>query len=281
MTSYDYDQTNAPSGTFTDVSSSLSYSCAIDSDSAIHCWGWDYNNQISGVPDGDFAQISAGYYHACAIDTTGSIHCWGDDTYDQVTNRPAGTFVQVSSGEYHSCAIDTDGAITCWGSGSFSETTVPELYSTCDSSLDADCDGVATANDCDDTNPAVLELSFFYGYNGAVYRYCEGEASFYDAENICNNIGLHLTYMENTEANTLLTNYIIENHSASDWWIGIDDPDSDGTWDYPHFNGNLFNYLNWGDGMPTSTDGHECGAMDTSGSWFNDDCSSLKAFVCR
>lgn len=48
--------------------------CALSSEGEVNCWG----NHLSEAPDGTFVQISCGTYHSCAVTDDGDIVCWGN-----------------------------------------------------------------------------------------------------------------------------------------------------------------------------------------------------------
>jgi alpha-tubulin suppressor-like RCC1 family protein len=46
------------------------------------CWGSDEYGQTD-APAGSFFQVSGGYYHTCAVGSTGAIQCWGRNDHGQ------------------------------------------------------------------------------------------------------------------------------------------------------------------------------------------------------
>jgi hypothetical protein len=110
-----------PEGVFTRVDAGYNHTCAIKSDGALACWGWnDYG--IATPPEGGFTQVSAGGMHSCAIKTDGTLQCWGNNLYgQQLYNPPIGTFMQISAGGFHTCGIKTDGMLQCWGSNAYGQ----------------------------------------------------------------------------------------------------------------------------------------------------------------
>lgn len=106
-------QTNAPSGTFKQVSSGQSHACALRSDGHVTCWGQNDHGQ-SKSPPGTFQQVSAGDFHNCALRTDGTVTCWGYE-FAGDTKAPTGRFREVSAGGYTSCGVRTDGTLACWG----------------------------------------------------------------------------------------------------------------------------------------------------------------------
>jgi alpha-tubulin suppressor-like RCC1 family protein len=126
-----------------DVSVGNMTTCAVTSDGALYCWGF---NTYGTVGDGTlgtprytpiqiFASgvtaVSVGYYATCAI-VNGGVQCWGLITYGQLGMDPAtpsvstsphpvpnltGTATAISVGDKHACAI-VDGVLRCWGTNS-------------------------------------------------------------------------------------------------------------------------------------------------------------------
>lgn len=129
--------------------------CALDSDDAAWCWGYDSVGQVgddlsltnrsgpvrvdtSGSKPDAYIAITTGSEHVCGLDPDGAAWCWGSDLFGQLGNGSdaieascpvySGTcsytpvavagghrFVSIDAGDGHTCAIDTDQAIWCWG----------------------------------------------------------------------------------------------------------------------------------------------------------------------
>ncbi len=102
-----------------------SYSCAIKIDGALACWGDDSRGQTD-APSGTFTQVSTSDTHACAIKTGGSVVCWGAYV-DETLTPPGGTFQQVSVGHDHACGIRTGGSVTCWSANAFTGNSAGQL----------------------------------------------------------------------------------------------------------------------------------------------------------
>ncbi|MCH9663167.1 MAG: hypothetical protein K0U66_05855 [Gammaproteobacteria bacterium] len=96
------------------VSSGSNYSCAIDTDARMWCWGNNKFGQLgrgSGkdrlVPsevesDEKWEFVSAGYLHNCAVSKEAKLYCWGDNrmgavdygSQDYLVGRPAKTSIK-------------------------------------------------------------------------------------------------------------------------------------------------------------------------------------------
>ena len=109
----DSSTTDAPSGSFTAVSTGAYHACGLSETGAIECWG---NNEFgqADAPRGSFSAISAGSRHTCAIRESGAIECWGNNEFGQA-DAPRGSFTAVSTGAYHACGLSETGEIECWG----------------------------------------------------------------------------------------------------------------------------------------------------------------------
>ena len=71
-----------------DVATGYYYSCAIDADGELDCWGELRDYADNYTPSGHYAQISIGYGTACAVELSGDITCWGIDPHGEVSNIP-------------------------------------------------------------------------------------------------------------------------------------------------------------------------------------------------
>jgi alpha-tubulin suppressor-like RCC1 family protein len=111
-----------PPGAFRQVSSGFATACAIDLADNLQCWGAD--TPLRTPPPGGFRQVSVASAHACAIGNNGVAQCWGENTSGQAT-PPVAIFREVSAGFLHSCGIDENDAIQCWGDGNFGQGDAP------------------------------------------------------------------------------------------------------------------------------------------------------------
>ena len=123
------------------------YSCALLSNGAVKCWGYNEWGELgdgtttdSSIPvavsgiDGVTVKataVGAGSYHSCALLSSGAVKCWGANGGGELGNNTrtdSSTPVAVSGidgvtakataisvGGYHSCAVLDTGAVKCWG----------------------------------------------------------------------------------------------------------------------------------------------------------------------
>jgi alpha-tubulin suppressor-like RCC1 family protein len=148
------DQTFAPTIpvvgglSFSQVSASFEYTCAVTTDDRAYCWGFNYNAQLGDgtrstrlspvavAGNHRFRQISTGDTHACATTTDNQVYCWGYLGTDVPVAIGDGTtvgslvpvlvsgtraFRHVSAGVGHSCGVTTSDEVFCWGSNRYGQ----------------------------------------------------------------------------------------------------------------------------------------------------------------
>ena len=134
--------------TIKEVSTGGLHTCALATDGAAACWGWNSEGQLgnattdmsvvpvnvdtTGVLAGKtLTQLGAGGFHTCAVVSDGSASCWGLNGEGQLGNNSnvsssvpvsvdstgvlAGrTVSNVEAGEFQTCAV-ADQQAFCWG----------------------------------------------------------------------------------------------------------------------------------------------------------------------
>lgn len=113
------------SGAWRQVSAGEYYTCAINSDTELLCWGDESLAVVTDAPvDTGWIEIAAGVAHACARKSDGAPFCWGDDLHGQTT-AAAAPAAALTSGLDHSCSLGATGYATCWGRSEQGATVPP------------------------------------------------------------------------------------------------------------------------------------------------------------
>jgi alpha-tubulin suppressor-like RCC1 family protein len=134
-------------GAWSQVSAGLAATCAIRTDGALLCWGYNFFGQLgigtsgantdTNAPKklaGTWSKVSLRTYHTCAIQMDGSLWCWGNSSGGRLglgdavmgnVTTPAQVgdgvgWTSISTGDGHSCGIQ-GGALLCWGQNYFGE----------------------------------------------------------------------------------------------------------------------------------------------------------------
>jgi alpha-tubulin suppressor-like RCC1 family protein len=128
-------------GRWSEVAAGFYYTCALDLDQHLWCWGRDAAGQLGNgtaiseldvvtkIGTSTWSTIRASAHTTCGIQTDGTLWCWGLNDRDQVGAMDAGKYfstpqlvepsaIDVSPGDGHTCAIDTQNQAWCWGANS-------------------------------------------------------------------------------------------------------------------------------------------------------------------
>ncbi|MCA8837835.1 MAG: hypothetical protein K8963_08305, partial [Proteobacteria bacterium] len=144
------DETTEPApAQFVQISTGSNYTCAVDGDGDLNCWGPGVAIGFSSLFGGyypapttvalgegmNWASVSAGGALVCAITTEGALYCWevhpcpllswgfsdaslGSGPFRGAYMVAQSNWSQVSAGKLHACAINSDDELHCWGDGS-------------------------------------------------------------------------------------------------------------------------------------------------------------------
>jgi hypothetical protein len=136
----------------------IGYSCAINENDSIDCWGqsdapphiegafsklaapmairksdgaiiaWEDAQVMRLIPNGTFVDVS-GYGYYCGLRSDGTLACWGSTRTDGVTDQPppGNNFTRVVASGDSGCALRDDEQVVCWGTGTRSWTSSPDF----------------------------------------------------------------------------------------------------------------------------------------------------------
>lgn len=133
-------------GPVAQLSTNYDFTCAIDLDGSLWCWGQNDEGQLAqddpfpapGVNRSapaqvetarDWTLIDAGQGHACGLRGSGALFCWGRNSGGELglgpgapgqirTPQPVGLaadWLEVRSGQGHTCGRRAGGSLWCWG----------------------------------------------------------------------------------------------------------------------------------------------------------------------
>jgi alpha-tubulin suppressor-like RCC1 family protein len=116
-----------PEGKWRFVTAGYQYTCGIDDQNSLYCWGWSGvvgSNTPSWII-GSWLSASIGVGHTCATLMNGDLWCGGLNRNGQVGNGTfvdttvpvdlGGTWAGLSAGYFYTCGISTNGTLWCWG----------------------------------------------------------------------------------------------------------------------------------------------------------------------
>ena len=126
-----------------EVSAGESYTCVIDTEGNVYCWGESVDSEehlpvkidMGGVLA---SSIDVNQANACVLSTLNKIYCWGknfrgqlgdgteNDSLTPVEVNMSGvmkdkTIISIGAGNNFSCAMDDAGEIYCWGANTWGQ----------------------------------------------------------------------------------------------------------------------------------------------------------------
>ena len=136
----------AESGSALVSASGARFSCALNNNNGVQCWGANNTGQlgngttgaslvpvqVTGLTSG-VIDIAATDSSVCALMSNGGVKCWGNNSLGQLGNRDAtltasntpvdvyslqSGVVALDGGSSHMCALLTTGGVKCWGNNS-------------------------------------------------------------------------------------------------------------------------------------------------------------------
>ena len=146
----------------------------------------------------------------------------------------------------------------------------PAATETCDT-RDEDCDGSrdeGTVCPCD-----------VFEYGGSVYQLCDSEEAWASAVVSCDADGYHLATIDDSAEDAALRVETGTYSSDLHWWIGYNDIDAEGTWEW--IDGSTSTYTNWNSGEPNDLFGEDCATFSYSGNWNDWACTNSTSYLCE
>uniref|UniRef100_H3AC89 C-type lectin domain-containing protein n=1 Tax=Latimeria chalumnae TaxID=7897 RepID=H3AC89_LATCH len=126
--------------------------------------------------------------------------------------------------------------------------------------------------------------SGWFSYKRVCYGYFTEKMSFYSAETECQRFGhgVHLaSIMTNAEA-SIITARLRERGASSSVWIGLNDPEKNGKWEW--IDGSMVKFRNWYSYQPDNYLASEyCGELYFSDlqRWNDRNCEGEQPFLCK
>jgi len=195
----------------------------------------------------------------------------GIDTGTSEPSTPADTAEEEPSSEPGNVPVDQD------GDGVFEDdcndedpTIYPQADEICDNK-DNNCDGEIDEND-------VCPCPY-RSFESKGYYFCGRAEKWRNAVDDCIALGAMLVSISSLEENT----YIAEQANTltdGKWWIGLNDRDSEGVYEWD--NGAELSFESWNEGEPNNYDGSEnCIEMySNNGLWNDVQCRNQQGFIC-
>ncbi|KAL5009101.1 hypothetical protein ScPMuIL_014682 [Solemya velum] len=132
---------------------------------------------------------------------------------------------------------------------------------------------VTLAADCD---------SGWEAYGHSCYKFQRRETNFENAKTRCEAKGAHLVRIEDANENDWIRSQI--DTIGANWWIGLNDKETEGTFVWNDCPGQQTHFTNWMSGEPNQHDGNQEDCVQiihSSGEWNDVPCSKTIKFICE
>ena len=117
-------------------------------------------------------------------------------------------------------------------------------------------------------------------YEGHTYLFCDTDMDFWDAQDMCRDLGFELTALSDVAEEIWVSDRAASIRGGS-WSVGFTDQDEEGTFAWT--TGEPVEYTDWAAGEPNDYGtGEDCTEILWSGYAWNDyDCDDWRPFICE
>ena len=118
----------------------------------------------------------------------------------------------------------------------------------------------------------------------SLYQLQRSSRTWQQARDVCIRKGAHLVDIDSEEENTFVANFADTGGLIVNYWIGVNDLDSEN--DFRGSDGSTHKFFNWREGEPNNSKEEDCievirKAWSLESKWNDIDCSESRPFVCE
>lgn len=193
---------------------------------------------------------------------------------DYLRNRPGFVTSELFCTDPSNMDNDQDGVSACGGLDcNDNDPTIysgaPELCNV----IDDDCDGVI------DNSPECPECAVRQDAEGRSFAFCFHPVNYLAAVADCTTQGGQIVSIHGTEQQRWLQETAAGLKAGADWWIGLDDRDTEGVFTWQ--DGSTVDFESWGSGEPNDWGtGEDCVYMTLEGAWNDYTCAGTRNYIC-
>ena len=160
------------------------------------------------------------------------------------------------------------------------ETAYGDVWYACVTPTDGIKDG---EEECSNEIEITIDLDCEeYSNGGQDYLFCDELLDWESAQETCELTGYTLATIDDSTENEWLAESGETFFSSCCSWIGYNDIDTEGTWEW--ISGSASTYTAWASGEPNNSGNEDCAYLDVSASkqWWNDlNCATERSFICE
>lgn len=197
-----------------------------------------------------------------------------DQLRSYLRDRPSSVASDLRCTDPSNVDEDGDGASGCGDDcNDWDSTVYPGAAEACNL-IDDDCNG--QVDDADGCPSCVTETDTA----GTDYAFCFRPLDYWSAQYDCQAQGGELASIHDQPQNDWMAQTLSNLNVGGEWWIGINDAYSEGTFVWE--DGSTVDYTNWAYGEPNDAGGYEdCGELTWSWQWNDLPCGNGINYICR